>query len=121
MASSLVEQRFIAETLQENSAYIFDAQSAAIARSVGSRSTGHLLRSRFFRIDGTTLRYEHPAYERFLDMKSLRRNGRAVRRKPKRIHNRFMWGLYSRIKGDLMSGLTDDVVARIRETLAAEQ
>lgn len=107
--ASLVEEHFIRETLEEAAVHIYKSQTDAIQRAVSSASTGHLLRNRFFNVGDTTIEHRHPIYERFLDMKRLQRNGKVVKRTPLHIQNRFMWGLYLRIRDRLMYGLTEDV------------
>ncbi len=119
--ASLVEEHFIRETLEEAAVHIYKDQTEAIQRAVSSASTGHLLRNRFFKAGDTTVEHRHPAYERFLDMKKLQRNGKVVKRTPLHIHNRFMWGLYLRIQDRLMYGLTEDVRQRIRTSLGIDE
>lgn len=119
--ASLVEQHFIRDTLGEAAVHIYKDQTEAIQRAVSSASTGHLLRNRFFKAGDTTVEHRHPAYERFLDMKKLQRNGKVVKRTPLHIHNRFMWGLYLRIQDRLMYGLTEEVREKIRTSLGLDE
>lgn len=119
--ASLVEEHFIRETLDEATVHIYKSQTDAIQRAVSSASTGHLLRNRFFNTGDMTVEYRHPVYERFLDMKRLQRNGKVVKRAPLHIHNRFMWGLYLRIRDRLMYGLTEDVREKMHATLGIDE
>ena len=118
--TSLVEERFISDTLKEAAAFVYKDQTAAIQRAVSSNSTGRLLRDRFFNVTDTSIEHHHPVYERFLDMKQLHRNGKAIKRTPLHIHNRFMWGLYLRIQDRLMYGLTEEVRGEIRMSLGID-
>lgn len=119
--ASLVEEQFIRETLEEAAVHIYKDQTEAIQRAVSSASTGSLLRNRFFNVGNTTVEHKHPAYERFLDMKRLQRNGKVMKRTPQHIHNRFLWGLYLRIQDRLMYSLTEDVRKRMRTSLGINE
>ena len=65
--------------------------------------------------DGT-MTYQHTIEERFLDMRVLRYGSKLVRR-ARKIHTRFAYGHYESIASRLMYGLTDDVVAEIKQQL----
>lgn len=55
----------------------------------------------------------HTAYERFLDMKALQYGSRVVRRNRK-LHNRFVWGLYYSVAYRLLNDFTDRTAAEIK-------
>lgn len=116
--ASLVEQHYIEQTLQESAAYILRDQGDAIQSAVSSKATGNLLRNRFMNVTGSEIRYSHPIYARFLDMKRLNRNGKTAKHKAMRIHNRFTWGLFLRIQDKLMYGLTEEVREKIQQSFS---
>lgn len=73
--------------------------------------TGNLRRSRSTRASSDRLVFEHPIYERYLDMKRM--SGK--KRKSRKIHNRYVFGAFSSIAERLMYGFTDEVAAQFRE------
>lgn len=73
--------------------------------------TGNLRRSRSTRASSDRLVFEHPIYERYLDMKRI--SGK--KRKSRKIHNRYVFGAFSSIAERLMYGFTDEVAAQFRE------
>lgn len=103
-------ERFIEDTLQKEGRKMLERQTKQIDSVLESRS-GALRNSRRIRTSSDTLAFEHPIYERYLDMK--RRVGK--RRKSRRIHNRYVFGAYSSIAERLMYGFTDEVAAQFRE------
>lgn len=118
--ASLVEEKYIQETLAQAADYIYKEQTSAIREATGPSSTGFLLNNRAFSVAGNSFQHRHPIYERFLDMKHLKRDGKTIKRKPLHIHNRFMWGLYLRVQERLLYGLTEDVRKRFRESLGVD-
>lgn len=98
-------------------------QSVRISQALKSR-TGNLLRSRSVSVsgegaEGGRMTFTHPAYERFLDLRTLHLGGKVVRRR-RNIHNRYVFGTYSRIARRVMYGYTEDVAEAIRKELDAE-
>lgn len=100
-------------------------QSSAILSKLETR-TGTLERSRSVRVspesdsfDGR-MTFQHISYERFLDLRRLRYGSKVVSRK-RRIHNRFVFGAYSRIAERLMYEFTDEVSAAIWEQIETGQ
>lgn len=104
--------RFIQSVLKEEGDVMLDKQSREIG-AVLKRRSGYLQSGRSVRISDGQLTFEHPVYERFLDMKTRPKSGRT--RKGKRIHNRFTYGAFARIADRLMNGYTEEVTAQIRE------
>ena len=109
-----VKARFIAQTLEKAGAEMMARQGSAIASSVQERS-GRLLDTRSIEVstgDGAEgrLTFTHTVYERFLDMRQLG----GVKHKRRRIHNRFVFGMYSSIAARLMHGFTQEVIDEIR-------
>lgn len=110
------KERFIASTLREEGAKMYSLQSNAI-RSGYKRRTGKLLSGRSIFTSEDSLTLEHPIYERFLDIKNRRR-------KSKRIHNRFSYGLVYSILGSLSAGYREevtDIVNELRENVSNNQ
>lgn len=112
-----VRARFVGDVLNEAGKRLLTAQEKGVRRSVTLRS-GRILSARDIVVSGGEemdgkLTYTHTVYERFLDMKRL--GGRRKSSKRRRIHNRFVFGAYAGIAERLMYGLTEDVIAAIRE------
>lgn len=83
--------------------------------------TGRLVNERSMSVSeqgemSATMTYQHTIEERFLDMRVLRYGSKLVRR-ARKIHTRFAYGHYESIASRLMYGLTDDVVAEIKQQL----
>ena len=121
---SSVRQRFIKEVLEDEGRRLIRNQSVAIMQKLKSR-TGRLVSARSVSVSGGdssdgTLMFRHTAYERFLDMKSVQYGATTIRRN-RRIHNRFVFGHYNSIADRLAHGLTEDVIARIRENFKDEK
>ncbi len=113
-----VRQRFVHEVLSEEADRMLRRQGQKISSVTVSRS-GRLLSSRGASVFGGAefdgkLTFVHAAYERFLDMKRSASGGK--RRTGMKIHNRFVFGMYSSISERLMYGLTDSVVEILRGT-----
>lgn len=103
--------RFIGETLRERGDALVDRQGREISATLHRRS-GNLLGNRRTAVHGNTLTFDHPVYERFLDMSTL--GGRKQKRH--RIHNRFVYGTYAGIAERLMYGYTEEVAAAARSS-----
>ncbi len=97
--------RFVQYSLLTEGKLMLRHQSARISSVVRSRS-GYLKDSRHIEAAPYRLSFSHPIYERFLDMKRL--GGKKIR-KPRKIHNRFIYGLIGNITQDLMYGYTERV------------
>lgn len=93
-------ERFIRSVLEEEGGILLRTQGEAIRGGYGSR-TGRLLSGRRVTVTDDRLTLEHPVYERFLDI----RNRRSKRL---RIHNRFVFAVYSAIAGKLAAGYRDE-------------
>lgn len=116
-----VKARFIAQTLEKAGADMMVRQGSAIATSTGERS-GRLLSERSIEVatgDGAEgrLTFSHPIYERFLDMRRLG----GIKHKRRRIHNRFVFGMYSSIAARLMYGFTREVIDEIKRAWPEEK
>lgn len=116
-----VKERFIKETLESEGQRMLRNQG--LAMEVGLRfHTGETYgRRRITVTEGDemsgTLTFHHTVQERFLDLKRLRHGDTESKRpKSRRIHNRFVMGMYNAIARELMYGFTEEVAARIRET-----
>lgn len=109
----LIEDRFIDEALEAEGRRMLRNQGIAIS-SATQQHTGRLLNDRHVRVQNGIMNFTHADYERFLDLRKLRRNGHYIKRKPRHIHNRFVFGTYSAIARRLMYGLTEEVTADIR-------
>lgn len=101
------KERFIADTLQRQGQKMYDLQTKAI-QSGYRRRTGKLLSGRTIYTTEDSLTLVHPIYERFLDIKNRRR-------KSKRIHNRFSYGLVYSILGSLSAGYREEVTDIVNE------
>lgn len=109
-----VKARFIAQTLEKAGTDMMSRQGSAIATTTNERS-GRLLGSRSMEVasegsDSARLTFTHTVYERFLDMRRLG----GFKHKRRRIHNRFVFGMYSSIAARLMYGFTQEVADAIR-------
>ena len=105
-------ERFIQETLESEGRRMLANQGAAITSGY-RRGTGRLESGRSISVAGGAeadgkLTFEHPVYERFLDIKNRRK-------KSLRIHNRFIFGAYAAIARRLMFGFTEEVAAAFRQ------
>lgn len=104
--------RFIDSVLKEEGESMLEAQGRQISTVLKKRS-GYLQSGRTVRISGGILTFDHPVYERFLDMKTRLASGKT--RKGKRIHNRFTYGTFARITDRLMNGYTEEVAAKFKD------
>ena len=112
-----VKGRYIEEVFSSEAELLKRRQYAAIASKLHKRS-GHLLSGRFYDVSVSghsgRLSIQHPIYERFVDMRSLYRDGVLVKRKRVKIHNKFVWGTFAAISSRLMNGFTEEVAEDIR-------
>lgn len=105
--------RFIDSVLKEEGESMLEAQGRQISTVLKKRS-GYLQSGRTVRISsGGILTFDHPVYERFLDMKTRLASGKT--RKGKRIHNRFTYGTFARIADRLMNGYTEEIAAKFKD------
>ena len=117
-----VKERFIKETLESQGRRMLRAQGQAMEEALRFH-TGETYGRRHITVtEGGemrgTLTFHHTVQERFLDMRSLRHGSTESNRpKSRRIHNRFVMGMYNAIAQELMYGFTEDVAARIREKM----
>lgn len=103
--------RFMTSVLQEEGNAMLAKQGRQIS-AVLKRRSGYLQSGRSVRISDGQLTFDHPVYERFLDMKTRLADGRT--RKGKRIHNRFTYGAFARIADRLMNEYTEEVAAKFK-------
>lgn len=113
-----VRSRFVTQVLEEEGALMTRYQETAIRARTKSYS-GDLLRRRMITVTGGTdasgtLRLRHMDYERFLDMKRLRRGSKAIRSNRK-IHNRFVFGTYGHVASRLLTGFTEEFAEALRK------
>lgn len=104
--------RFVQSVLKEEGDRMLDNQGRQID-AVLKRRSGLLHSGRKVRVAEDQMTFDHPVYERFLDMKTRLANGRT--RKGRKIHNRFTYGTFSRIADRLMNGYTEEVADKFRE------
>ena len=108
-----VKGEYIRRTLLDESNRWLKNQNTVLATKLHSR-TGRLVNERSMSVSeqgemSATMTYQHTIEERFLDMRVLRYGSK--------IHTRFAYGHYESIASRLMYGLTDDVVAEIKQQL----
>lgn len=113
------KSRFVESVLKEEGDTLYKSQGRAVDRLTESHS-GHLKSARSVSVqvdDGYsgTLTYTHAAYERLLDMRRITRGGKAVKRKRRRIHNRYVYGALGSIAARLMNDFTDETAERIED------
>lgn len=117
-----VRERFIKKTLESEGQRMLRAQGLAMEEGLRFH-TGETFNLRSITVTekgemSGTLTFHHTVQERFLDMRRLRHGSTESKRpKSRRIHNRFVMGMYNAIARELMYGLTEDVAARIREEM----
>lgn len=102
-------ERFIQDTLEQEGKRLLRNQGNAIFLAY-NQHTGRLMNDRKISVTGGDtpyLTFEHPIYERFLDLKKKNKRNR-------RIHNRFVFGTLYSIARRLMYGLTEEVAAAFR-------
>lgn len=119
-----VKARFIRNVLEEEGESMLRRQSSAILSKLETR-TGTLEKSRSVSVSSASdsfdgkLTFRHVAYERYLDLRRLRYGSKVISRR-RRIHNRYVFGTYSRIAERLMYEFTDEVAASIRQQIENE-
>lgn len=113
-----LSDRFIARTLQSAGERMLRSQKEAILSEV-TEHTGNLRLRRSITVrqgqDGGTLDFRHTIYERFLDMKPG--GAAAPKRKVRKIHNRFVMGMYNSVAYRLLNGFTEEVQAAMAEDI----
>lgn len=120
-----VKARFIRNILEEEGESMLRRQGTAILSKLETRS-GTLEKSRSVSVSSGSdsfdgkMTFQHVAYERFLDLRRLRYGSKVVSRRRK-IHNRYVFGAYSRIAERLMYEFTDEVAASIRQQIENER
>ena len=115
-----VKGEYIRRTLLDESNRWLKNQNTVLATKLCTR-TGRLVNERSMSVSeqgemSATMTCQHTIEERFLDMRVLLYGSKLVRR-ARRIHTRFAYGHYESIASRLMYGLTDDVVAEIKQQL----
>lgn len=119
--ADLVRARFIKRILDDEAKKFISAQSSRIEAVLTQRS-GNLLQSRSAKAYGSdgdfegVIVFEHPAYERFLDMRRLSGQSKGHHRY---IHNRPIMKTYNRIAERLMTEFTDETQAALRAEIEA--
>lgn len=131
---SIIQKEFVRRVLREEGERLTRNQGMAISKKLKFR-TGRLMNGRTTEVvqaDGMDgkLRFTHPDYERFLDMKRIVRqqknkgrrrsvaSGGLKKKSGYGIHNRFIFGHYFSIANRLMYEFTEDVQQSIREELS---
>lgn len=104
--------RFIDSVLKEEGESMLESQGRQIS-AVLKKQSGYLQSGRTVRISDGVLIFDHPVYERFLDMKTRLASGKT--KKGKRIHNRFTYGTFARIADRLMNGYTEEVAVKFKK------
>ncbi len=102
-------ERFIRSVLTEEGGILLRTQEEAIRGGYKSR-TGRLLNGRDIAVTDKRLTLTHPIYERFLDISHRRK-------KRLRIHNRFVFAVFSAIVGKLAAGYREDARDEIRNAV----
>lgn len=116
-----VKERFIKETLESEGQRMLRNQGLAMEEGLRFHTGETYGRRRITVTEGDEmsgkLTFHHTVQERFLDLKRLRHGDTESKRpKSRRIHNRFVMGMYNAIARELIYGFTEEVAARIRET-----
>lgn len=118
---SYIKSAFVKRILLDEGKRLKKNQGAAIGRRLKFH-TYRLFQDRQIDVVGGDemdgkLKFTHPDYERFLDIKRTVRNKNTNRAstRSRRIHNRFIFGHYFSIANRLMTDFTDDVAKSIAE------
>ena len=117
--ADIVRDRFIHKVLKEEGEKLLSSQTLVIGAKLESH-TGALLNNRSAKAYGGNgdfegvLVFEHPVYERFLDMPHLGGREKGTKRK---IHNRPILQTYNRVAARLMTEFTDAVQAQLRDEI----
>jgi len=116
-----IESIFVKRILKDEGKRLVAGQGAAIAKRVKFHSY-RLDRDRKTEVTGGNdldgnLKFSHPNYERFLDIKRKVKNKKTnkVYTRSLRIHNRFVFGHYQAIATRLMNDFTEEVRKDIRK------
>ena len=114
-----IRDRFVQETLRSEGERMLKRQGEAMRTAVRFR-TNSLYANRTVSVSGGeydgNLTFSHSLHERFLDLKTLRHGSVTVKRKKsRRIHNRFVWGMYNSIVERLLYGFTEEVAESLRK------
>ena len=116
-----IQSIFVKRILKDEGKRLLASQGAAIAKRVKFHSY-RLDRDRKTEVTGGNdldgnLKFSHPNYERFLDIKRKLKNKKTNKAYTRslRIHNRFVFGHYSSIANRLMNDFTEEVRKDIRK------
>lgn len=112
-SDAILKGIFIRRELQEESQEIDVAQTSLMARR-GFKSS-EFYSSRNYSVNETTLRYDHLAKHRFVDMKRRNVQGNSIKKKSHPIHNRILWGHANNIVKRLSFGYTSAVKEEMRQ------
>ncbi len=118
--TSLVEQRFVEQILRSEGERLLKSQEMAFARKLKFR-TGRIASQRNAQVSTSgeysgKLTISHTAYQRFLDLKVVKRGG-SLLRSNRKIHNRYIWGHFSSISYRLANDFTESVKARLKSEI----
>jgi len=114
-ANSIVEKKFIKDTLQRSAQRIGSRQQTALSNS--ALRGKNVLRNRKISTPNTTIHIEHLMRQRFTDMKSL---GGKPNRKRVQLHNTIIISEYNQIFNELSYGFTEEIKTQISGNLNLE-
>ena len=117
-----IKERFIKETLESQGRRMLKSQGLAMEESLRFH-TRRTYSNRYISVTqkgemSGVLTFTHTVQERFLDLRRLRHGSKeSPRPRSRQIHNRFVMCTFNAIAKELMYGLTEDVIAKIRKEM----
>lgn len=100
----VLEGRFIRKVLSEESADI-DAEINKNMSGFSNKTN----RGRVFNVKDTSLIYDLPLTNRFIDMKHRQTKKGRIKKKHHNVHNRILFGYANNIVGRISYGFTEEV------------
>lgn len=113
--NSIVQKKFIRDTLQRLAQRIDSRQRATLSSSLLRGK--NVLRNRKITTPNTTIHMEHLMRQRFIDMKRL---GGKPNRKRVQLHNIIIISEYNRLFNELSFGFTQEIKSLIAGNLKLE-
>ena len=108
---SNLEERFIAQVLQEEANEIAAEQDKIFSRFNNSDWKNN----RSFEVKGTTLEEKHLPKHRFVDMKTRETRAGKIKKRNYPVHNKIMYGHANDIVRGISFGFTEQVKAEMKK------
>lgn len=120
----ILERKFVRQVLAEEGANLVQAHRKAIQSNL-ERHTGDTFSAVRHRVEHTgtaqgVLTVKHLKRQRFLDMKSLSRDGKPIKTRSYKVHNSIIFGHLNNVIRQLSFGFTEAVREKLKHDQTIE-